>query len=557
MSARRHPEGAFRERGLGWTIPRDEATIAAMRAQGIWRNRTLYDDAVDLMATDPARVIAIAGDRRVTVAEAVGAGKAIAAALSMRGLRRGDVVTYVLPNWVEAISINMAAAFLGLTVNPIVPIYREAELRQILADCGSRAIFVPGRFRSIDFTQVLAAIRADLPALELVVGVRSDGDVSLDALEQEGRHLPFQPTPAAPDAIKLVMYTSGTTGPAKGVLHTHETLGRVMQVSIGNWHLPPGPRILIATPVSHVTGFMWGLESPFVAGTQVVLMERWNPDEAVELIDRHAIDLTTGAAPFLQDTVDAARRAGSGLPSLRRFGCGGAAVSPDLIRRAFDTFDHATAYRIYGSTEAPNVGQGHALAEDRERAATTDGHPLDYDVRIVGEEGGDLPAGQDGEIVARGPSLFVGYTDAALNVAAFDDRGYFRTGDIGHLTERGDIVITDRKKDLIIRGGENLSPKEVEDALASHPLVREVAVVGRPHDRLGETVCAFIVPQGGRAITLADITAWMATAGLARQKHPEHLECVDALPKTPAGKVRKDILRKQLADRSRKEISDE
>ena len=536
-------------RPLGRTRARDMTEITRLRQTGIRRDSTTLDDATDLVARDPSRLVAIADDATLTASAALADGRAIAAALQARGLRRGDVVTSILPNWIEAISINLAAAWLGLTVNPIVPIYREAELRQILADCGSRAIFIPGRYRSLDYPAILAAIRPDLPSLDLVVGVRSSADVTLDELRAEGTSAPLEPTPAAPDDIKLVMYTSGTTGPAKGVLHTHETIGRVMQVGIRNWHLDHAPRILIATPVGHVTGFMWGLESPFVVGSRVVLMERWDPDKAVALIDAHQIELTTGAAPFLRDTVDAARRAGSRLPSLRRFGCGGAAVSPALIRDAQSTFAQATAYRIYGSTEAPNIGQGLALPEDADRAAETDGHPLDYDVRIVDEAGQDVPPGDDGEILARGPSLFVGYTDAGLNGLAFDSEGFFRTGDIGHLTPDGDIVITDRKKDLVIRGGENLSPKEIEDALAQHPAIREVAVVGAPHPRLGETICAFVVPNADDSVTLDDLAGQMSRLGLARQKYPERIECVRELPKTPAGKVRKDLLRKQLANR--------
>lgn len=531
---------------LDWTVPRSPDRVSRLRAQGIWSGRTLYDHAMETLSLSPERVVAIAGQESVTVGQACQQGMALAAALSARGLRRGDVVTYVLPNWIEAISINLAAAFLGLAVNPVVPIYREAELRQILRDCGSRAVFMPGHFRSIDYHDVFANIEDDLPALDLVIGVRTTADVSYADLLREAKGDAFTPTPAAPDDIKLVMYTSGTTGPAKGVLHTHETLGRVMQVSIGNWHLHEPPGILIATPVSHVTGFMWGLESPFIAQTHVVLMERWDPAAAVRLVDRHGLQLTTGAAPFLRDTVDAARQAGTSLPSLMRFGCGGASVSPELIRNAQETFAKATAYRIYGSTEAPNIGQGHALPVDSDRAAWTDGNPLDYEIKIVGETGEMLPPMSDGEILVRGPSLFVGYTDPALNGPAFDQDGYFRTGDIGHLTQLGDIVITDRRKDLIIRGGENLSPKEIEDALISHPNIREVAVVGFPDERLGETVCAVIVAKEGTSVDQADLARHMGRSGLARQKYPEHLRIVDELPKTPAGKVRKDLLRRQL-----------
>lgn len=530
----------------GWTLPIDPTRIAALRKQGTWRNRTVGEDALELAQNAPERLIAIADEVELTAGEAVSRALALAAALRRRGLERGDVVTMILPNWLEAIVVNLAAAFCGLIVNPVVPIYREAELRQILRDCGSRAVFHPGRYRSLDYDVILAAIRRDLPCLSFDVGVRSGGQVLLDDLiAREGRG-GFHPDLARPEEIKLVLYTSGTTGAAKGVLHTHETLGRVMTVGAANWEVPPGPRLLIATPVGHVTGFLWGLESPFLVGTTVFLQSRWDPDEAVRLIDRHEIVVTTGAAPFLQDTTEAARRAGSRLPSLLRYGCGGAAVSPSLINSAHETFAQAVAYRTFGSTEAPNITQGHASPLAGRRSAETDGRPVDYEVRIIDETGAPVPDGTDGEILARGPAMFVGYTDAALNSGAIDPDGFYMTGDIGHRTPEGDIVITDRKKDIIIRGGENLSPKEIEDAILLHSAVREVAVVGQPHERLGETVAAFIVTHPDRRLDLVELSAGLTAFGLARQKLPETIRFVELLPKTPSGKVRKDQLRKEL-----------
>lgn len=253
------------------------------------------------------------------------------------------------------------------------------------------------------------------------------------------------------------------------------------------------------------------------------------------------------AAPFLRDTVDAALAAGTRLPSLARFGCGGAAVSPGLIRDAQAAFARATAFRIYGSTEAPNITQGYADPAAGDLAAETDGRPVDYEVRIVGRDGCDVPAGGEGEILARGPALCRGYTDPAANRDAFDAQGFFRTGDLGQMTPQGALVITGRLKDLIIRGGENLSPKEIEDALASHPAIREAAVVGKPHPRLGEVVCACITPAGREMPTLDDLASHLDRAGLARQKYPEAVLIVDAMPRTASGKVRKDELRRLVA----------
>ena len=493
-----------------------------------------------MAAADPDRVIMVAGDQRLLAAGVVVKAERLAAGLRHRGLRAGDVASLVLPNRPEAMTINLACAMAGLVVNPIVPIYREAELRHILADCRSRIVFIAGQVRSIDYAQVLRTIRDDLPHLDHVVDL-SGGD--LDSVRADGDALVPDAQPG-PDAVKLIMYTSGTTGPAKGVLHTHTSLASVIATGAANWGLPPAPTMLIATPIGHVTGFLWGLEAPFLVGTRVILQERWDPDEAVRLIERHKVDLTTGAAPFLQDSVAAARRASTGLPSLKLFGCGGAAVTPALIRSARETFTNAVAYRVYGSTEAPNITQGYTDPADADASADTDGRPTEYEVRITGPDGRPVPPGQEGEIRARGPAMFHGYTDPALDAEALDAEGFFMTGDLGWQRPDGAIVISGRRKDLIIRGGENLSPKEIEDVLAGHPGVGEVAVVGMPHPRMGEAVCAFVVPGRADTPSLPDLASWIVRAGLARQKTPERLEIVAELPRTASGKVRKDVLRR-------------
>lgn len=502
------------------------------------------ETALALAEREPDRVVATESGRELTAAEAVAEARALAAVFWADGLRPGQTLAYILPNCLEAVSLNLAAGMLGLVITPIVPIYRDAELRHILRDARAASVVSAGLYRGIDFAAILSGLRADLPELRQIVETAS----SWDAMLARGRELTAAPRVAtAPDDVKLILYTSGTTGPAKGVLHTHRTLARVLEVGSRNLALGPEPRFLIATPIGHVTGYLWGLEAPFRLGTRVVLMRSWKPDEAVRLIDAHRIDATTGAAPFLQDTIAAARAAGTRLPSLRRFSCGGAAVSPTLIREARDAFARASAFRVYGSTEAPNIGQGYADPALVELAAETDGRPLDYEVRLVGEGGREVEQGQEGEILARGPALFRGYTDPAQNDAAFAPGGFFRTGDFGRMTPEGALVVTGRKKDLIIRGGENLSPKEIEDALLSHPAIRDVAVIGIAHPRLGETVGACVVAEPGARPDVPALAGHLARLGFARQKCPEHVFLVEALPRTASGKVRKDQLRALVA----------
>ncbi len=286
---------------------------------------------------------------------------------------------------------------------------------------------------------------------------------------------------------------------------------------------------------------------PFLQGTRSVLMPFWDGREAVELADTYGMNATVGATPFLQELVAAAEEAGSRIPSLKAFACGGAAVPPALIRRANSVFANHCAFRVYGSTEAPYGSLGYTGADNGDLAADTDGRIVDYDVLIVDDNDDPLEQGQDGEILLRGPALFLGYSDTAYNAESFNGEGYFRTGDIGHLVAGDGLVITGRKKDLIIRGGENISAKEVEDLLHRHPDIAEAAVVAMPHERLGEGVCAFIIPRPGATIDLATVTGFLAGSQLAKQKYPEHVETVEDLPRTASGKVKKDILRKTIA----------
>jgi acyl-CoA synthetase (AMP-forming)/AMP-acid ligase II len=346
--------------------------------------------------------------------------------------------------------------------------------------------------------------------------------------------------------VKLILYTSGTTGKPKGVLHSHNTLGRVSMRSFDHWGIKAGDALLMPSPVTHISGYSNGLEQVFLGGTRSVLMESWDAAEALALIERHDVVGTVAATPFLKELADVAVAQGRSLPSFRLFACGGAAVPADLVRDANRAFAHPCAFRVYGSSETPLVTVGFPADTQPELAAATDGAVIDYDVRFLDDEGRDVASGQEGEIVVRGPSMFMGYADAAQTAESLTDDGYFRTGDIGMMTAHGAIVITGRKKDLIIRGGENISAKEIEDVLSSHPHVQEAAVVSMPHVRLGEGICAFVIIRGPLTPGFAELVAFVSASGLAKQKCPERIEYVADLPRTASGKVRKDVLRAEI-----------
>ena len=542
-----------------WSVRFSQDEARQLRCAGIWRDRTLVDDAIDAAAAMPQQVCLRDGVRAITYRDILLEAQALAAGLADLGLRPGQVVAFQLPNWIEAAVVNIAAAMLGLVVNPIVPIYRDKEVAEILGDCGARVLFVPTVWRHFDHAAMADRVRRATPTLEFIVQVRAEATAEASHVHQlryEQLLRPPQATPPQlaqdPDAIKFVMYTSGTTGRAKGVLHTHNTLARALTGCMEFWQIGRGSTILMPSPVSHVTGYLWGLEAPFSWRTPTILMDRWDAARAAELIDQFDVALTVSATPFLSELLDAAAVRKTRLPSLRIFACGGAAVPADLIRRANQYLSHGRAFRVYGATEVLMIGKGFVDGGTENLAAETDGQINDYDVLFIDDTGQPVPDGVEGEIIARGPAQAVGYIDPSESAKSFDAQGYFHTGDLGYRTAEGAIVITGRKKDLIIRGGENISPREIEDLLLRHPAIAEVAVVAMPHARLGETVCACVVARTV-APTLPELTAHLEQIGIARQKLPERLDVFEHFPMTPAGKIKKDALRAMVLERLRDE----
>jgi len=510
---------------------------------GAWADLTIAELAEQRAEADPDGIALIAGETQMSWAALLADARALAASLRSLGLVPGDVVSFQTPNWAEAAVINLAAALSGLVINPIVPIYRDAEVGMMLADSGAKALFTAGSFRNYDYAAMAERLRPLLPALRHIVTVRSESAMTLESLIAQGRGHSFERPSVDPGSVKMLLFTSGTTGRPKGVLHSHNTLYRVLQQSARHWGISPGDAMLMPSPVTHVSGYGNGLELPFVAGTRTVLMESWNAAEAIALIERHQVTGTVAATPFLVELAKAASAAGKRLPSFRFFACGGAAVPPDVIPAANRAFERCRAFRVFGSSEVPLVTLGYPAAADEMLAATTDGAPIDYTVRVVDDAGHDVAPGADGEILARGPAMFLGYCDRQQTEEAITADGYFRTGDIGCITPEGALLITGRKKDLIIRGGENISAKEIEDVLHAHPAVEEASVVAMPHARLGEGVCAYVILRSDAVADADALAAHVAASGLARQKIPERFEIVSELPRTASGKIRKDQLR--------------
>lgn len=500
------------------------------------------------LAEDPQRIAVVDGDHRLTRAQLAADAQRLGSGLRLAGIEPGDAIAFQLPNWFEACVIHLAAVLYGFKLVPLLPMYREAELAYILGECRPQAIFLPVEFRGFSYADLLARL-AIAPGPVSIPPGRVFTVRGSDPRFERYEHLVASTSsalphgPAGPDDIKTILYTSGSTGQPKGVLHTERTIGALVDCVQEFWSLTAADAALVPSPVAHIGGSLYAFDLPWRVGTSAVLMDTWVPERAVRLIEAEQVTFCAGATPFLEGLLKAAEACDSELPSLRRFICGGASVPPGLIEQAAGRFASCTVSRAYGSTEVPVVCPGIRSRADAPYGAHTDGE-CTADVQIVDDDGHPVPDGESGEIIARAPRMFAGYLRPQDNEGAFTESGHFRMGDLGRRVAGRFIEITGRKKDLIIRMGENISPLEVENALAGHPGIQQVSVVGIPHPRTGEAALAFVVLKPGNSLTLEDIHGFLTRKGLARQKFPEHLRILQALPTNTIGKVLKRELQK-------------
>ncbi|TVS89234.1 cyclohexanecarboxylate-CoA ligase [Mycobacterium helveticum] len=520
---------------------RDPARAAEAYARGLWVHTTLADALRAAARTSPQRTALVDNDVRVDCGTLHARAAALAAALLER-VPPGGVVSFMLPNWHEAAVIYLAATLAGMVVNPILPSLRDHELRFILEDAGAAMIFVPHRFGGHDYPAMLERVTAAMSAPPEVVVLRGEAGAHTPFAALSGPGDASLPAPD-PDDVRMVLYTSGTTGRPKGVLHSHNSMHALICQLRDHWGVEAGDVFLVPSPIAHIGGSIYAFECPLLLGTTAVLMERWDPAAAVALMDGERCTHMAGATPFLRQLLSAAEHAGTRLPDLKVFVCGGASVSPSLIRRAADYFDRAVVTRVYGCTEVPVATVGALRPDEADRAAATDGRPGIAEVKLAAHVA--APAGE-GEICVRGPQMLLGYRSPEDEAGCFDDAGFFRTGDLGRWVDDRYLVVAGRVKDVIIRNGENISAKEVEDLLADHPGIAEIAVVGLPDERTGERACAVIVPAGDRHPDVASLRALLQSKGVAKFKAPEQVVVWDALPKNDAGKILKHRIRAAL-----------
>lgn len=516
------------------------------RAAGLWTDE-LIDGFVAGLAADEADAAALAivdGEVEITYAELENQVGSIAGALQEIGVAKGDVVSWQLPNWWEAIALHHGILRCGGVSNPIISIYRRGEVEFILRQAETKVFVHPAEFRGFDYRAMVEQMRPDLPALRQSVVVRGEtrGGIAFAELRNGGAPAPVERAATDP---AVLMYTSGTTSDPKGVVHPHATLVHENHGIAESWGFTGADRVFMPSPLTHVTGLLYGAHLPAMHGTSVVLQDVWEPKAALELIERHRCTLTVAATPFLYGLTHCEDLERRDISSLRFMGCGGADVPPALVREAEARLSAIVA-RGYGSTEYPTATQGW-LEDSLDSRAETDGRPaVGTELRIVDDEGAELPVGARGELHVRGPERFVGYLVPPADAEVFDADGWFATGDMARIDPSGHLTIDGRKKDIILRGGENISVKEVEDHLHAHPKIADVAIVAMPDPVMVERACAFVVIAGDEEPTLPELTAYLRDRGLAVQKVPERLETIDELPKNLAGKVQKFKLRERI-----------
>lgn len=463
----------------------------------------------------------------------------VAAGMAELGVGAGDVVTWQLPTWLESMVLAGALSRLGVIQNPVLHIYREREVGFCVRQARSKLLIVPPEFGGFDFGAMARGIIGDSGDVELLL---ADKQLPKD----DPSKLP--PAPTDGDVVRWLFYTSGTTSDPKGAQHTDQTIMAMARGMCERLRITDGDRNALAFPFTHIAGPGW-LMSSLMTGCGNILFAKFEPDAVVDSLRRHDVTLAGSATVFHQVYLAAQQKADEPIfPHVRGFPGGGSPKPPQLHHDLKEAFG-CGVYSGYGLTEAPILTMA-SIDDSDEDLAHSEGSPMPgVELRIVTLDGEVAGVGEEGEVRAKGPQMMKGYLDSSLDAEAFDDEGFFRTGDLGMLNERDMLTITGRVKDVIIRKGENVSAKEVEDNLYRHPKVGDVAVVGLPDAERGEMVCAVVqTAEGQEALGFDEMVEFLRSEGLMIQKVPERLEVVSQIPRNPAGKILKQELRDRYGD---------
>lgn len=527
------------------------------RREGYWGDSTLADYWNMSVLNEPEKVAVVDSHGSCyTYTELDEIAGRVATFLKEEGVLPGDVVSFQIPNWSEFTIIYVACLKVGAVANPICTSYRENELIYILNKCESKVIFIPAEFRKYQYPPMIRALAPKIPSLKKVVvvekGKETYEEITLDKVISEHSSLKSSNMHSA-DGIAVVLITSGTEGVPKGVMLTHNNIIASERAFAAALNINYLDVMLMPAPAAHATGFHHGVTLSFMLGAKSVLQDIFTADTSLNLIESERCTCTMGATPFIYDILRALQKKKYDTSSLRFFLCGGASIPRKMVEDSLKV--GIKVLGCYGSTES--VPHTVVRPDDSiEKRINTEGRVMaGMEIRVVDESRRPVPPGVEGEEASRGPNVFMGYLkEPELTAKVLDDDGWYYSGDLCVMDDDGYVTITGRKKDIIIRGGENISSNEIENLLLQHPNVREVSVVGMPDERLGERACAYVVLEDAdKGLTLEEIKEFLCKNNVSKCKYPERVEIAEDLPRTASGKVEKFLLRKDIKTKLEKE----
>ncbi|MBV1882144.1 MAG: AMP-binding protein [Pseudomonadales bacterium] len=521
--------------------------------QGYWSDKTVLDYFDQAILECPNQVAIVdfnsetQSSTRITYEQLSGHVDQIAMGLANLGIKKQEVVSFQLPNWWQFCAIHLACLRVGAISHPLMPIFRQRELTFMLGFAESKVLIIPSEFKGHNYVSMLDEIRSDLPALNHVLAIGGTDEISFeknllehDLSQKIDKAALYAERKLNANEVVQLIYTSGTTGKPKGVMHTSNTILSTVHPYLDRLNLTTEDEFFMGSPMAHQTGFLYGVVAPIVLKTKVALLDSWTPKQGWEIIKRENSSFTMASTPFLADLVESPMADSCNSDRFKVFVCGGAPIPRALVKKANENLN-LSVISVWGMSE---VGAATCCClDDDEKIFNTDGKALGgMEVRVIDSDRNVLPAGTEGDLQARGSFNFVGYLKRP-EAYDTDEDGWFDTGDVAIMDEDGYIRISGRTKDIIIRGGENIPVVEVENILYKNDAIEDVAVVAMPHERLGELGCCFVTLNKGCTLDFGEFKAYLSDQKLAKNYWPERLEILDAMPRTPSGKIQKFELR--------------
>ncbi|ENF7412584.1 TPA: medium-chain fatty-acid--CoA ligase [Escherichia coli] len=535
------------------TLTFNEQRRAAYRQQGLWGDASLADYWQQTARAMPDKIAVVDNHGASYTYSALNhAASCLANWMLAKGIESGDRIAFQLPGWCEFTVIYLACLKIGAVSVPLLPSWREAELVWVLNKCQAKMFFAPTLFKQTRPVDLILPLQNQLPQLQQIVGVDklapATSSLSLSQIIADNTPLTTAITTHG-DELAAVLFTSGTEGLPKGVMLTHNNILASERAYCARLNLTWQDVFMMPAPLGHATGFLHGVTAPFLIGARSVLLDIFTPDACLALLEQQRCTCMLGATPFVYDLLNLLEKQPADLSALRFFLCGGTTIPKKVARECQQR--GIKLLSVYGSTES----SPHAvvnLDDPLSRFMHTDGYAAaGVEIKVVDDARKTLPPGCEGEEASRGPNVFMGYFDEPeLTACALDEEGWYYSGDLCRMDEAGYIKITGRKKDIIVRGGENISSREVEDILLQHPKIHDACVVAMPDERLGERSCAYVVLKAPHhSLSLEEVVAFFSRKRVAKYKYPEHIVVIEKLPRTASGKIQKFLLRKDIVQR--------